>query len=365
VLEHFHVKPEDEVRIMPEDLRRTVTDIFKKMDLPAEDAALAADVLVSADIRGVDTHGVSNMLRRYVQFFGDGFVNPHPNWRVVRESPSTATIDSDAGLGIVVGPKAMEIAIEKAKKVGVGCVTIGNGRHMGMVAYHAMLALPHDMIGYAITGGGQNMVPTFGAEPRLAANPHAWAVPTDKEPPFVLDMSSSAVAANKIGLARRNGTTVLPGLMAAADGTPIMEEVQPPEHTWLLPVGATREMGSHKGYGLSAVAQVFTGILSTGAFGNYGQGHMSHFVAAYDIEAFTDTARFKRDMDAFLRFLRETPPAPGHDRVLYAGLPEYEEEQIRRAKGIPLHHEVVEWFDSIAAELSLEPLARPGAGAGR
>lgn len=343
---------------MPEDLRRTVTDVFLKMNMPHDDAELAADVLVSADTRGVDTHGVSNMLRRYVAMFGEGNINPRPNWHVVRESPSTANIDSDGGLGLVVAPRAMEIAIDKAKKVGIGAVTIGNGRHFGMAAYHSMMALPHDMIGYSITGGGANTVPTFGGEPRIGANPHSWAVPAGEEPDFVLDMSSSSVAANKIALARRNGSTVLPGLLAADDGTPIMDEAVPPEHTWLLPVGATREMGSHKGYGLGVVAQVFSGILSTGQFGPYGAGKMTHFVAAYSIDAFTDVDRFKKSMDEFLRYLRETRPAPGHDRVYYAGLPEHEESQRRTAEGIPLHREVTEWFDSITAELGVEPLKR-------
>ncbi|MCH7740597.1 MAG: Ldh family oxidoreductase, partial [Chloroflexi bacterium] len=176
--------------------------------------------------------------------------------------------------------------------------------------------------------------------------------------PFEPDISSSAVAANKMGLARRNGTTLLPGMMAAEDGTPIMEESPMPEHTWMLPVGATRELGSHKGYGLGVIAQVFSGILSSGQFGSYGPGKMTGFIAAYSIDAFTDVGRFKQSMDDFLRYLRETPPAPGHERVYYAGLPEHEEEQIRLVQGIPLHREVIEWFDSITAELGLDPLAR-------
>ena len=341
---------------MPDALNRTVTDVFLKMGMSVGDAELASEVLVSADVRGVDTHGVSNMLRRYVDMFNDKFVNPTPELKILRETPSTANVDADEGLGLVVGAKCMDMAIEKAKNVGMGAVTIGNGRHFGMMAYHAMRALPHDMIGYAITGGGKNTMPTFGAEPRYGANPHAWAVPTGEEPPFVLDISSAAVAANKMGLARRNGATLLPGMMAAEDGTPIMDEQEMPEHTWMLPVGGTREMGSHKGYGLGVVAQVFSGILASGQFGDYGQGNMTGFVAAYSVDAFTDVHKFKKDMDAFLRYLADTPPAPGHDRVYYAGLPEHEEELVRRAEGIPLHKEVIEWFDSISVELGIAPL---------
>ena len=358
MLEHFHVPPEDEVRVMSADLRRSVDSLFRKMGMSNEDAALATDALVSADDRGTDTHGVSNMMRRYIEMFGQGFINATPNVQVVRESATTANLECDAGLGLVVVPRAMDLAMEKAEKYGVGAVTMGNGRHAGMMAYHAMRALPNDMIGYAITAGGQNMVPTYGAEPRMAANPHAWAVPAGEMPPFVLDISSSSVAANKIALLRRMEKPTIPGLMAAADGSPIMTEEKVPEHTWLLPTGATREMGSHKGYGLSVVAQVFGGILSTGAFGGYGMGHMSHFVAAYKVDAFTDVARFKKSMDDFMTFLTETPPMPGADRVYYAGLIEHEEAQDRAERGIPLHHEVTEWFDSITAELGTEPLVR-------
>jgi LDH2 family malate/lactate/ureidoglycolate dehydrogenase len=227
-----------------------------------------------------------------------------------------------------------------------------------MMAYHAMMALPHDMIGYAITSGGQNMVPTFGAEPRMAANPHAWAVPTGEMPPFVLDISSSSVAANKIELLRRMNRPTIPGLLAAADGSPIMSEEPVPEHTWMLPTGATREMGSHKGYGMSVVAQIFAGVLSNGAFGDYGKGRMSHFVAAYKVDAFADVTRFKSSMDDFMTYLTDTPPAPGNDRVYYAGLIEHEEAADRAERGVPLHKEVVEWFDSISAELGTEPLVR-------
>jgi LDH2 family malate/lactate/ureidoglycolate dehydrogenase len=358
MLEHFHVAEEDEVRIMPDALRKTVNELFLKIGFSEQDAWQATDVLLLSDTRGVDTHGVSNMMRRYIEGVAEGFINPTPNWTITRETATTANVDCDRGLGIAVIPQVMKLAIEKAGETGIGMITMGNGRHAGMIAYHAMMALKHDMIGYSITAGGQSMPPTFGAEPRLAPNPHAWAVPADKEPPFVLDISSSSVAANKVQLLRRMKSMTIPGIMAQADGTPIMDEREIPEETIVLPNGATRELGSHKGYGLSAIAQVFGGILSDGAFGPYESGHMSHVVAAYSIEAFTDLQRFKSSMDDFLKYLRETPPAPGHDRVYYAGLPEHEESIDRHERGIPLHEEVVDWFDQATAEFNLAPLER-------
>ncbi|MCH8109414.1 MAG: Ldh family oxidoreductase, partial [Chloroflexi bacterium] len=150
------------------------------MGVPDKDCELAADVLVTSDLRGVDSHGVSNMLRVYVNGYNEGSLNPRPNWRILRETPATANIDSDTGLGIIVVPKAMEIAIEKAKKVGVGMVTIRNARHLGMASYHAMMALEHDMIGTCMTSCPPGVLPTFGAEPRLGTNPIALAAPADK-----------------------------------------------------------------------------------------------------------------------------------------------------------------------------------------
>lgn len=360
MLEHFHVPEEDQVRVRREDLHRATTAIFRTMGLPAEDADLAADGLVTADIRGCETHGVSNMLRNYRQAFKDGKMNPKPNWKITHETSAVATIDGDGSHGLVMCPKAMDIAIEKAKKVGIGAVTIHNSGHAGMMAYTAMRAMPHDMIGYAITGGGAVMVPTFGAEPRVGAVPHAWAIPADKMPPFVLDISSSSVAANKIQLLRRTGAQLLPGLLADEDGTPIMKEQDVPDTTRLLPWGSTRELGSHKGYGMAVIGQVFSGILSAGMFGAIGgpSNTGAQFVAAYSIDAFRDVDEFKQSMDEFLKYLVDTPPAPGHDRVYYAGLPEHEETVARERDGIPLHREVTDWFDATTDELKLERLAR-------
>jgi L-2-hydroxycarboxylate dehydrogenase (NAD+) len=241
----------------------------------------------------------------------EGFVNPTPNWTITRETATTPNVDCDRGLGIAVIPQVMKLAIEKARDTGIGAITMGNGRHAGMIAYHAMMALPHDMIGYAITAGGQAMPPTFGAEPRLAPNPHVWAVPTDKEPPFVLDISSSSLAMNKLTLLRRMNALTIPGVMAESDGTPIMDEREVQEKANLLPWGSTRELGSHKGYGMAVIGQVFTGILSSGIFGlSDPPGNSSQFVAAFSIDAFRDVAEFKDSMDEFLTFL-VAPPGEG------------------------------------------------------
>lgn len=358
-MQMFKVSEADAVQVDEARLRATTAALFEKLNVPPEDAALAADVLVSADLRGVESHGVSNMLRAYVRQYREGTLNPRPNWRVVRETPSAANVESDHGHGIIITPKAMQIAIQKARETGVGMVTLRNGGHAGMVSYHAMLALPHDMVGICTTAAGALVIPTFGREPRLGTNPIGLAAPAGEEAPFVFDGATSVIAGNQITAARRMGKLLPPGVIAAEDGTPIMEPTEPPaEYGRMLPLGSTREMGSHKGYGLACIVEILGSILGgVQCMALAGRGHANHFVAAIDVAAFTPVEEFKRHMDDFLRTLRTTPPAPGHDRVLYAGLLEAETERQRRRDGIPLHREVVDWFDSICDELGLTRLA--------
>lgn len=358
MLEQFHVSESEAVRVGHNALRDTVAEIFEHVDVPNKDARQAADVLVSADLRGVETHGVSNMLRIYVGEYRRGQINPRPMYDVLRETRATANMNSDGALGIIATPYAMDMAISKAKDVGVGMVTISNGRHLGMASYYPMMALKHDMIGVCVTSCGPSVVPTYGALPRLGTNPIAVAAPAGLQPPFVFDAATSSIAANKIGLARRVGSPLAAGWLASGDGTPIMEEIEAPSDghmPWLLPVGSTREQGSHKGYGLATIVDILSGILSGGGYGMFpGRPHFHHMVAAYRVEAFCDVAGFKDMMDDFLALLKATPPAPGHDKVLVAGQPEWEEEQERKAQGIPLHREVVEWFREICKEMKIK-----------
>ena len=360
MLERFKVPHEDEIRVPEDSLRPTVTAIFEKMGVSPEGAAEGADVLVSTDLRGVETHGVSNMLRAYVQGYNEGNLNPRPNWRILRESPGTATIDADRGLGVILGPPAMRMAMEKARNVGLGAVTMHNAGHSGGIGHHAMLAAKEDMVGLCMTAGGVQVAPTFGAEGMLGTNPIAIAAPARNEAPFLFDAATSAIAGNKLRLAARVGANLLPGWVAELDGTPIMEETPTRERGqyYQLPMGGTREQGSHKGYGFSLMAEVLASVLSGSlpSMVERGAGASHHYFAAYNIASFTDVETFKDHMDQMLRALRETKPAPGHERVLYPGLSEHEEEQDRRANGIPLHKEVIQWFEDITNELSIPRL---------
>lgn len=359
MLDRFKVPNEDELRVPEDSLRETVTALFEKVGVSPEDAAEGADVLVSTDLRGVETHGVSNMLRRYIQDYLDGNLNPRPNWHIVRESPATATIDADRGLAVILGPKAMRIAIEKARTVGVGVVTMHSAGHSGGIGHHAMLAARENMVGMSATAAGTGVVPTFAGEARFGTNPIAIAAPARNEAPFLYDAATSAIAGNKLSLANRVGAKLLPAWIATTDGAPIMEEVSPlPRGEYFqLPLGGTREHGSHKGYGFAMMSEILATMLSgmlpfmvDPTVGNH------HYFAAYNIASFTDVDSFKDNMDTMLKTLRETKPAPGHDRVLYPGLSEFEEEQDRRANGIPLHKEVIQWFADITNEMSLPAL---------
>ena len=361
ILERFKVPEKDQVLISEAALRRTVTQIFEKLGVSPADAAEAADVLTMTDLRGVETHGVSNMLRAYVRDYKAGKLDPRPGWRVVRESPATAVIDAERRLGVIVGPKAMRLAIEKARNVGVGVVTVYNSGHFGAIGHYAMQAAAQDMIGVCFTGAGLSVVPTFASKPLLGTNPIALAAPARQEAPMLFDAATSAIAGNKIRLAMRVASPLLPGWVTEKDGTPIMEEkpVFDRDQYYQAPLGGSREQGSHKGYGLALMAEVLSTVLS-GALPTMlapGSGSKNHF-AAYDIRAFTDLEQFKDTMDQMLKTLRTATPAPGQERVLYPGLSEAEEIEHRRARGIPLHKEVVQWFEQCTGELGIAPLQR-------
>ena len=365
MLPRFHVPAADQVLVSETALRRTVTEVFVACGVPADDAADGADVLVSADLRGVETHGVSNMLRAYVALFASGELNPTPKVTVIRDGPAMANLDFDRGLGILYGKKAMQLAIDKARVTGVGVVAVRNSGHLGAVGHFAMQAAKQGLIGVCMTAMSKLVLPTFGAEARIGTNPISIAAPANEQPFFLYDAATSTIAGNKIGLARRVGADVEPGWIAEPDGTPIMHaQPVPPGQMYglgghhLLPLGGTREQGSHKGYGLGLMVEMLTTMLSGGvpsALTDQNPLGRHHF-AAYDIAAFCDPDEFSETMDQFLAALAATPPAPGHERVVYPGLIEYETQRHRRAHGIPLHREVIEWMKNCTDGFGLDCL---------
>lgn len=378
MLEKFHVAEKDIIRVEEKKLRSVTKQILLTQNLSDKDATIATDALIKADLRGVESHGVSNMLRAYLGAFKSNSLNPKPNWKVVKETPSCATINSDNGLGIVVAPQAMEIAVEKAKKTGAGIVTMNNCGHLGMLAYHSMIASQNDMIGTTMAACSPRMVPTYSSVRALGTNPISYSAPADKLPDFVFDAAMTSVAGNKIVLASRLDIPLSKGWIADKNGNPIMEEININEldnedesknlenrynkgyissSVDLLPFGATREIGSHKGYSMAVVVDILAGILNgtrtapTGDYKNQG-----HFLAAYDINAFIDTKEFKELMDRYLQSMLDLPSNSEGKKVIYAGYLESIEEEKRMSSGIPLHKEVVDWFKKISNDLKTESL---------
>jgi L-2-hydroxycarboxylate dehydrogenase (NAD+) len=365
MLERFHVAKADEIRVPEPALRRTVTDLFIACGVPPAEAAGGAAVLVMADLRGIETHGVSNMMRHYVGWFRDGTLNPAAAPTVLRETAGIAVLDGNRGLGILLGEPCMRMAMAKARTTGVGVVTMRNAGHLGAVGQFAQIAAREELVGVCMTAMSSIVLPTFGAAPRLGTNPISIAAPANRRPFFVYDAATSTIAGNKIGLARRVGANIAPGWIGEPDGTPIMDERPVPDGDSyglgqynLLPLGGTREQGSHKGFGLGLMVEVLTTMLAGGVPDMVEDQRPlgRHYFAAYDIAAFGEPAEFKERMDAMLEALEATQPAPGYARVVYPGLLEAECEQERRANGIPLHREVIAWFDACTADLGLASL---------
>ena len=357
MLKHFLVPEADQVLVSETAARAGTQAIFEAMGVAPKDAALSTDVLITSDLRGCESHGISNQLRLYIDQYRHQRLNSTPDVKVVRESAVSATLDADLGIGLQVGPHAMAMAMDKAEKFGMGAVGVRRCGHVGMLAYYPMMALERDMIGVCmVSAGGYIQVPTFGSQPVFGTHPIAWAAPAGKHPPFVFDVATTQVAANKIMLTQRIGSKLEPGWITDLNGEPITERVDAPGHGkfFMPPFGGTRENGSHKGYGFAMIADIMSGILSGNGPGFLAGGdELSQFVMAFKIDAFVDIGEFKRDMDALIDKIVNMKPASGHERVYYAGLIEHEEAQKRRAEGIPYHREVVDWFNGASVELDL------------
>ncbi|MEQ8470887.1 MAG: Ldh family oxidoreductase [Marinoscillum sp.] len=341
--------------------------ILQAAGCPEKDARLAAEVLISADLRGVDSHGVARLVG-YVRLIDKKRVNTVPETRIVHETPSTAVMDGDSGLGLVVGPKAMNLAIDKAKKVGSGWVSVRNSNHFGIAGYHSMLAIKDDCIGISMTNASPLVAPTFSKERLLGTNPIAVAIPADKEPPFVLDMATTTAANGKLEILQRKNAKAPTGWVQDANGEVTTDAFGVKNGGALLPLGGDREHGSHKGYGLSSVVDIFSAVLSGANYGPWvppfvafmepaadpvGKG-IGHFFGAMRIDGFRPAGEFKSHMDNWIgRFRNAEPIMKGHD-VLIPGDPERKLEQDRKKDGIPLLDPVVEDLKSLSDRFGVD-----------
>jgi L-2-hydroxycarboxylate dehydrogenase (NAD+) len=344
-----------ETRIPYETLRHFTETVFRAMGCPEAEAETAAEALVSADLRGIDSHGVAR-LSGYVRLWETGRIIAKPQVRVIHESPSTGVVDGGSGLGLVVAPFAMGLAIQKARQAGTGWVSVQNSNHFGIAAYHAMKALDHDMIGIAMTNASALVAPTWSRERMLGTNPICVAIPAGKFPPFVADFATTTAANGKLEILQRKQEEAPEGWIQDAEGKPVTDAHALKQGGALLPLGGDREHGSHKGYALGSIVDIFSAVLSGANYGPWvppfpayvpmpenqpGKG-IGHFFGAMRIDAFRKAEDFRADMDRWIERFRNAKPVEGQEKVLIPGDPEREFESLRRAEGIPLLPSVME-----------------------
>lgn len=340
--------------------------VFRSMGCSVQDASIATRSLLAADLRGIDSHGIAR-LSGYVRLWEVKRVNATPKIKIIHETPSTAVVDGDSGLGLVVAPFAMQVAIDKARKAGTGWVSVQHSNHFGIAGAHAMMALDHDMIGIAMTNASPLVAPTFSIERLLGTNPICVAIPAGEQPPFVADLATTTAANGKLEILQRTGKDAPTGWIQDKAGQPATNPFELKEGGALLPLGGDRDHGSHKGYALGAVVDIFSAVLSGANYGPWvppfvsflpvaadlpGKG-IGHFFGAMRVDAFRPAADFKMHMDQWITRFRSARPVQGQARVLIPGDPEREMEETRRKAGIPLLQSVVDDLKQVAEKFSL------------
>ncbi len=347
-------------------LEKFCQTIFRKMGCSLQDAQLSTQVLLSADLRGIDSHGIAR-LKGYVRLWEKKRINPRSIVRTIQETLSTATVDGDSGFGLVVAPKAMEIAIKKAAKVGTGWVAVRNTNHFGIAGYHAMMALAHDMIGIAMTNASPLVAPTFGKERMLGTNPIAMAIPALKQPHFVADFSTTTAANGKLEILQRKNMNMPQGWAQTLSGGASTDAHEIQKGGALLPLGSDRDRSSHKGYCLGAIVDLLAGVLSGANFGPWvppfvsfidpnpnpiGKG-IGHFFGAMRVDAFMPAHAFKQRIDQWIERFRNTTPIDAQQPVLIPGDPERAYQKERLKNGIPVLPVVVADLSELAKKFAL------------
>ena len=342
-------------------------NLFMKIGCPNDQAIEAANVLLSADLRGVDSHGVARLVG-YLRLYEKNRINSKPQLSVVHETPSTAVVDGDAGLGLVAGPYAMRLAIEKAKNVGTGWIAVKNSNHYGIAGYHAMMALEADCIGISMTNATPLVAPTYSKERLLGTNPIAVAVPAGNEPPFVADMATTTAANGKLEILQRKNESAPLGWLQDKEGQPTQAAQGIVEGGALLPLGGDREHGSHKGFILGSIVDILSAVLSGANFGPWvppfvsfldpdpnpvGAG-IGHFFGALRIDAFRPASEFKTHMDIWIKRFRNAVTINETNKVIIPGDPERQMDQLRRKEGIPLLDTVVKDLQSLSEQYQVK-----------
>jgi LDH2 family malate/lactate/ureidoglycolate dehydrogenase len=332
-----------------EALKDYVARFFTALKVPEIDAHIAADVLVAADLRGINSHGVIRLQSYYGDRLLRGKINPAAPITVLQENPATLALDGGNGLGQVVAYRAMSRCIELAENAGLAITTVRNSNHYGIAGYYAMMALPKDMIGISLTNSQPLVAPTFGLPPVLGTNPIAVAIPAGEEEPFVLDMATSIVTIGRIAVHHKSGQPIPAGWGINEQGDLTHDPAEVLQGGALLPLGGPAELRGYKGYGLSLLVDLLSGVLAGAAYGyqvghpaDHGAADVGHFFAAIKIDNFRPVDQFKADMDDYIRALKATPKLPGQDRIYIHGEKEAENMRKYQQEGVPLLAEIVD-----------------------
>lgn len=346
-----------------------IVDVFKGVGVPEEDAKICADVLITADKLGIDSHGISRLKSIYYDRIKDKIQNPITNIEIVREGPTTAVIDGHNGMGHVISYQAMEMAINKAQKYGLGMTTVRNSTHYGIAGYYLLMATNKGMIGISGTNARPSIAPTFGVENMLGTNPLSFGMPTDEAFPFLLDCATSVSQRGKIEVYQRLNKDIPPGWVIDHEGNTLTDSEQILKdlvtgHAALTPLGGIgEEHAGYKGYGYATVVEILSASLQGGAFmkaltgfdrdGNKKPYNLGHFFIAINVEAFIELNEFKKTTGDILRALRNSKKAPGHERIYTAGEKEYLTWLYRKDKGVPINESLQKEILQIKKELGL------------
>ncbi len=356
---------EEYMRLKVDVLQEFTTNVFSKLGVPLDDAKIAADILITADQRGIGSHGLQR-LKRYTNGLKTGVMKPVADIKVLKETPNTLLISGGDGLGQVVGYKAMKLVIDKALKNNIAFAAVRDSNHYGIAGYYSMMALELDLIGLSLTNSAVLVVPTYGKNAIMGTNPISIAVPAGKERPFVLDMATSTVPRGKLEVYERKGKTIPITWAtdelgnATQDVSKVLANLLDKKGGGLLPLGgAEEESGGHKGYGLCLAVDILSGVLSGSAFGPnlYAKkdvpAKVSHFFGAIRIDAFIELDLFTSIMDAYINTLKNSEKAADKDRIFIHGEKEFElYEQQKEEVGI--YYKVVEELREIGKESNIK-----------
>jgi LDH2 family malate/lactate/ureidoglycolate dehydrogenase len=360
--------PDTRSRYRDADLREFTRAVFLHYGVPPDDAAVGAEVLIDADLAGIESHGIAHLPWHpgYAPGLERGIVAAKPDVRVLRESPVSAAWDGGGGVGVITSKRAMEACIGKAEAAGVGMVTVSNGRHFGAAGYYARMAAERDLIGMAMCNVPPIAVAAGGLDPVFGTNPIAIAAPVENDHPFLLDIATTAVAGGKLEIAQRQGKPIPAGWAVDATGADSDDPGILRKGGFLLPLGSRMETSAHKGYGLGLAVDIFSGILAgvgAGMFTNRQVLEQGHWFAAWRIDLFRDPAEFKAEMKRLVDHIRGTRPEPGREAVLVPGDPEAIARADRSVHGVPLDEETVRQLHALGEKIGVPfpaPLTQGG-----